>query len=86
MRQTTRLNYWHRITKVIDYIHNNFNGNLSVNVLADIAVMSPYHFHRIYRELAQKTVNATIRHLPQVVFRAERAVEMYSQPKVLGAP
>ncbi|MCU7920018.1 MAG: AraC family transcriptional regulator [Candidatus Thiodiazotropha sp. (ex Dulcina madagascariensis)] len=63
MKQTTRQNYRHRITRVIDYIHNNLGGDLSVNVLADIAIMSPYHFHRIYRELAQETVNATIRRL-----------------------
>ncbi|MCU7905401.1 MAG: AraC family transcriptional regulator [Candidatus Thiodiazotropha sp. (ex Epidulcina cf. delphinae)] len=63
MKQTTRQNYRHRITKVIDYIHNNIGGDLSVNVLADIAVMSPYHFHRIYRELARETLNATIRRL-----------------------
>jgi AraC family transcriptional regulator len=63
MKQNTRKNYRQRITRVIDYIHNNLESDLSVDTLAEIAIMSPFHFHRIYRELAQETVNATIRRL-----------------------
>lgn len=63
MKNSTSNTYRQRLTQVIDYIHNNLNGDLSVNTLADIAIMSPYHFHRIYREMAQETLNATIRRL-----------------------
>lgn len=63
MKKTTRANYRQRLTAVIDYIHDNINGDLDVNTLADVAFMSPYHFHRIYRELVQETVNATVRRL-----------------------
>ena len=63
MKNTTSANYIQRLTTVIDYIHDNINGNLDVNTLADVAFMSPYHFHRIYRELMQETVNATVRRL-----------------------
>ncbi len=63
MKQTTRDNYRKRLSNVIDYIHNHLDGDLNVNVLADVAIMSPYHFHRIYRELVQETVSATIRRL-----------------------
>jgi len=63
MKKTTSANYRQRLTAVIDYIHDNINGNLDVNTLADVAFMSPYHFHRIYRELMQETVNATVRRL-----------------------
>ncbi len=63
MKKTTGDNYRLRLTSVIDYIHNNINGDLGVNTLADVACMSPYHFHRIYRELMQETVNATVRRL-----------------------
>ncbi len=63
MKQVTSDNYRKRLTKVIDYIYAHLNGDLSVNVLADIAIMSPYHFHRVYRELVQETVNVTIRRL-----------------------
>lgn len=63
MKQTTGQNYRQRLTQVIDYIYNNLDGDLSVNALADVAIMSPYHFHRIYRGLAKEPVNATIRRL-----------------------
>lgn len=63
MKQTTGQNYRQRLTQVIDYIYNNLDGDLSVNALADVAIMSPYHFHRIYRGLAKEPINATIRRL-----------------------
>ena len=63
MKESTSANYRRRLTMVIDYIHDNINGNLDVNTLAAIALMSPYHFHRIYRELMQEPVNATVRRL-----------------------
>ena len=63
MKKTTSANYRQRLTRVIDYIHDNINGSLDVNTLADVAFMSPYHFHRIYRELMQEQVNATVRRL-----------------------
>ena len=63
MKQTTGQNYRQRLTQVIDYAYNNLDGDLSVNALADVAIMSPYHFHRIYRGLAKEPINATIRRL-----------------------
>lgn len=63
MKQVTSDNYRKRLIKVIDYIHDHLAGDLSVNALAEVAFMSPYHFHRVYRELVQETVNATIRRL-----------------------
>lgn len=55
MKQATGHNYRQRLTRVIEYIYDNLDGDLSVNALADVALMSPYHFHRIYRGLAQET-------------------------------
>lgn len=63
MKQVTSDNYRRRLIKVIDYIHDHLESDLSINALADIAMMSPYHFHRVYRGLVQETVNATIRRL-----------------------
>lgn len=63
MKQTTGQNYRQRLTQVIEYIYQNLDGDLSVNALADVALMSPYHFHRIYHGLAQEPINATIRRL-----------------------
>lgn len=63
MKQRTGNNYRRRLCKVIDYVHDNLDKDLDVNKLADIAAMSPYHFHRIYRKVADETINATVRRL-----------------------
>lgn len=63
MKDSTGNNYRRRLCKVINHIHRHLDEDLDVNQLADIALMSPYHFHRIYRQMAQETVNATVRRL-----------------------
>lgn len=63
MKASTRDYYRQRLLNVIDYIHAHLDSELDVNTLADIACMSPYHFHRIYRRLVQEPVNATVRRL-----------------------
>jgi AraC family transcriptional regulator len=63
MKKSTAESYRQRVIKVIEYIHDHLDGDLSVNRLAEVAFMSPYHFHRIYRELARETLNASIRRL-----------------------
>ena len=63
MRDQTGNSYRQRLTKVIDYMYQHIGDDLDVNTLADVACMSPYHFHRIYRQLAQETVNKTVRRL-----------------------
>ena len=57
MKKSTGLAYRKRLTRVIDYIYHHLDGDLSVNRLAEVAVMSPYHFHRIYRQLIGSLVN-----------------------------
>jgi AraC family transcriptional regulator len=63
MKSSTGENYRKRLIRVVDYIYQNLGEKLDVNTLADIACMSPYHFHRIYRQIAQETVNVTVRRL-----------------------
>ncbi|MGH1440574.1 MAG: AraC family transcriptional regulator [Cellvibrionaceae bacterium] len=63
MKTNSRENYRRRLVNVIDYMHSHLDSDLDVNTLADVALMSPYHFHRIYRELVQETVNGTVRRL-----------------------
>lgn len=63
MKKTTAENYRQRVIRVIEYIHDHLDDDLNINLLADVAFMSPYHFHRIYREMARETLNATIRRL-----------------------
>ncbi|WP_415898763.1 AraC family transcriptional regulator [Neptuniibacter sp. QD48_11] len=63
MKRSTGNSYRRRLCKVIDYIYDNLEKDLDVNKLADIAAMSPYHFHRIYRKVADENINATVRRL-----------------------
>ena len=63
MKQTTRQQYHKRLKAVVDFIAHNLERDCDVNTLADIACMSPYHFHRIYREMMKETVNATVRRM-----------------------
>jgi AraC family transcriptional regulator len=84
MKKSTVENYRLRLSRVIDYIHDNLNGDVSVNTLADIAGMSPYHFHRIYCELVQETVNATVRRLrlqraAADLIRTDKTIESIAQ-------
>lgn len=67
-RTKTRLDYGRRVERVMAYIADHPDGDLSLEKLADIACFSPYHFHRIYRSIAGETVAETIRRLK--LFRA----------------
>jgi len=40
--------YDERISRVCEYIHQNLNEELSLEVLSDVAAFSKYHFHRVF--------------------------------------
>ncbi|MCF2908563.1 AraC family transcriptional regulator [Pseudoalteromonas sp. DL2-H2.2] len=62
--RATTLNYYQqRLLRVIDYMYDHVDQDLDVNTLADVACMSCYHFHRIFREFMGETVNATVRRM-----------------------
>ena len=63
MKSSTRQNYQKRLNAVVNFIANNIDKECDVNTLADIASMSPYHFHRIYRQIMNETVNGTVRRM-----------------------
>lgn len=63
MKASTAESYRQRVIRVVEYIYDHLDADLSVHRLAEVAYLSPYHFHRIYRELAQETLNASIRRL-----------------------
>ena len=63
MKAATGQSYRKRLTRVLDYVFHHLDGNLDVNVLAEVACMSPYHFHRIYRKMAGETINMAVRRL-----------------------
>jgi len=55
--------YAARLTRVSSYIHDHLDEDLSLDVLAGIACLSPYHWHRIYHAYFGETVAATVRRL-----------------------
>lgn len=61
--QTTRTDYAERIERVIIWLTEHLDEALDLTRLADVACMSPYHFHRIYHGMQKETVADTVRRL-----------------------
>jgi AraC family transcriptional regulator len=59
-RNQQQLLYIHRINKVVEYIENNLDADLSLEELSKIACFSPFHFHRIFSALLGETPNGYI--------------------------
>jgi AraC family transcriptional regulator len=61
MKTTTRAAYAKRIDAVLEHIHAHPDADLDLARLADVAFMSPYHFHRVYVAMMGETVADTVR-------------------------
>ena len=59
----TRQSYAARIGRVVDYLHDHIEEDLNLDLLADIAAMSRWHWHRVYTAMQGETVVATVRRL-----------------------
>jgi AraC family transcriptional regulator len=55
--------YEQRLLRVCDYIHDHLDDDLDMELLSQIACLSQYHWHRIYRAIFGETVTATIKRL-----------------------
>jgi len=53
--------YIHRINKVIDFIENNLDQELSLEKLSEVANFSPLHFHRIFSAFTHETLNGFVK-------------------------
>lgn len=53
--------YQDRLARVQAYIHDHLADELDLNRLAEIACMSPTHWHRIYHGVFGETVAATVK-------------------------
>lgn len=62
-KRETRIDYGRRIARVGRYIADNLDAELDVERLAAVASLSPWHFHRIYREATGETLADTVRRL-----------------------
>ena len=52
-----------RFHKVIDYIYDHMDEKIDLDKLSEIACVSSYHWHRIYRGLCGETLAATVKRL-----------------------
>ncbi|WP_035053000.1 AraC family transcriptional regulator [Andreprevotia chitinilytica] len=80
MKRSTQQLYASRLEKVIIHLHQHLDADPDLYRLADIACLSPYHFHRVWRAWMGETVTETVRRL-----RLHRAAgELIASPKPLA--
>lgn len=53
--------YQRRIQTVIEHIHENPGATLTNDALAEVAHLSPYHWHRIYKSITGESATATVK-------------------------
>ncbi|MGF6858331.1 transcriptional regulator GlxA family with amidase domain [Paraburkholderia sp. CI3] len=58
-----RARYETRLARVLDHIYDHLDEPLDIGRLAEIACLSPYHWHRIYQAMYGETVATTARRL-----------------------
>lgn len=68
------LDYVDRVNRAIDFILQNLDQPLKLEVVARAACFSPFHFHRIFRSLVGESLNEFVKRL-----RLERALKLMSQ-------
>jgi len=61
--QRTHMEYYKSINKVIDYINNNLSTNLNLSDLANVANISDFHFHRIFKAILNESPGDYIQRL-----------------------
>jgi AraC family transcriptional regulator len=57
------IDYDERLRRVLSYIHDHLEEDIDVARLAEVACLSPYHWHRIYRAIRGETLAATVKRL-----------------------
>ncbi|WP_395757222.1 GyrI-like domain-containing protein [Achromobacter sp. EB05] len=63
MKPQTRATYAHRLDPVLRWLASHPDADPDLYQLADLACLSPYHFHRVYRAVMGETVNATVQRI-----------------------
>lgn len=57
------MRYEDRLLRVLNYIHDNPNGDLSLDNLADVAAMSRFHWHRVFHAMTGETCAQAVRRM-----------------------
>jgi len=63
--------YTRRINTVISHVHQNLDGDLSLDTLSRVGCFSKFHFHRVFKSITEETVNDMV-----VRMRLERAANL----------
>lgn len=71
LRMRRNQHYQIRVNRVLDYIAEHLDGELSLTRLSDIGCFSPFHFHRIFQGITGETLNTHVRRV-----RLERAAAL----------
>jgi len=71
MPEQHRVEYHGRFNKVLDYIQQNLEKDLTLEQLAQVANFSKFHFHRLFRAYTGETVTEHCRRL-----RLEKAAQL----------
>jgi AraC family transcriptional regulator len=62
-KQQTQESYQARLDRVVDHIYAHLDEDIRPEGLAEIACLSPYHWHRIYVAMRGETISGTLRRL-----------------------
>jgi AraC family transcriptional regulator len=63
MRETTLDGYEKAVNRVIDYINRHLFETPDIKQLSEIANMSEYHFHRIFKAVIGENIRAYIKRI-----------------------
>jgi len=63
MKPSTAETYLERIDRVVGFLSDHVENAPSLKAMANIAAISPYHFHRVYRAITGETPSNTLRRL-----------------------
>ena len=70
--------YEARLQRVITHVHAHLDEPLDLNALADVAHLSPHHWHRVYHAMTGETLAGTVKRLR--LQRAAAALANGTQP------
>jgi AraC family transcriptional regulator len=79
----TRASYETRLNRVVDHIYAHLDEDIRFNDLAEVACLSPYHWHRIYAAVRGETIAATVRRL-RLLRAADRLANSSEPIKIIA--
>ncbi len=62
-KDSTKESHAKRLDRVITYVYEHLDDELNLDKLAEVAHMSPYHWHRVYQGMFGESIIATVKRL-----------------------